>query len=374
LVRQEKLPDAQAEVEQAIALTPDWAYAHYCRSVVLEERRQFADAELSAREAVRLDPADADNYARVSAVLYRQGKWQNAHDAALEGLAHDAEHAACGNLRTMALTKLGRQNDALASVDQSLAGRPDDAMAHANKGWALLHQGQPKPALVHFREALRLDPTSDYARQGTVEALKARNPIYRLMLGYFLWMARLSDKARWGVILVGWFGAKILRDAARREPALEPYVTPILVVYTVFVLLTWFSIPLFNLLLRMSRFGRHALSRDQRASSNWFAACLAAFAGCVAWSFTTDSDTPIYAGISVLGIALPLTMIYHCDPGWPRQMMTLFTVALALVGAAAATGSALGATWVGPAWGVFVVGAILSPWMVNYLMSVTARR
>ena len=61
----------------------------------------------------------------------------------------------------------------------------------------VLHQAQPKAALEHFREALRLDPNLQYAQAGIVEALKARNPIYRWMLGYFLWMGRLSDRAKW---------------------------------------------------------------------------------------------------------------------------------------------------------------------------------
>ncbi|MDB5311521.1 MAG: tetratricopeptide repeat protein [Gemmataceae bacterium] len=46
-------------------------------------------------------------------------------------------------------------------------------------GWALLHARQPAEALTHFREALRLDPTNEWARDGLIEALKARYWVYR---------------------------------------------------------------------------------------------------------------------------------------------------------------------------------------------------
>jgi hypothetical protein len=363
-------------------LAPDEPYPHYCRSIVLEQRRQFAEAERSAREALRLNPADADNYARVAVTLFAQEKWQATLGAALAGLAYDAEHAGCQNLRTMALTKLGRQHEAVESVDESLARDPDNALSHANKGWTLLHQGQPKEALEHFREALRLDPTFDYARAGMIEALKARNPVYRWMLAYFLWMARLSDRARWGVILGGWFGAKLLGNAAQSNPAIAPWVLPLQIAYLLFVMLTWFAVPLFNLLLRFNRYGRHALSRDQRLSSNWFAACLALFAGGAAATFFTESNLPFALAIFGLGMALPLTTVYHCDPGWPRRAMGWYATGLAVIGLAVLTALVLEITdavastpsWIATLIPAFGIGAILAPWVANYLVTQTAPR
>jgi len=374
LVKQERLDEAQAEAEQAITLAPDWPQAHYCRSVVLEHRQRFADSEASAREAVRLDPADADNYARLAATLYNQAKWQSSLEAAEQGLAYDAEHAACGNLRTMALTKLGRKREAIATVDQSLARDPDDAYAHANKGWALLHQREPRQALEHFREALRLDPTLEYAKQGMVEALKARNPIYRWMLAYFLWMARLSDAARWGVILGGWFGARVLRNAARTNPELEHWINPLLILYVVFVLLTWFSMPLFNLLLRLNRFGRHALSQDQRTSSNWFGACVIGFFASVAVNMATGNPGALVAALVFLGLALPLVTMFHVDRGWPRQAMTLLVCLMAAAGLVGVCGAAAGRDWGVPFMIAFLLGFLATPWLANYLATVTVRR
>jgi tetratricopeptide (TPR) repeat protein len=374
LVHQEKLEDGQREVEQAIALAPAWAHTHNCRSLVLEHRKRFAEAEASAREAVRLDPLDADYWARLAATLFRQEKWKDAYDAALQGLQHDSENSDCTHLRTMTLTKLGRQTEAVASVDAALARDPDDAFAHTNKGWALLHQGKSREALEHFREALRIDPMSDYAKAGIVEALKARNPVYRWMLVHFLFMSRLSSAARWAVVVGGYVGARVLRDLAEMYPALAPWIQPLIIVYLVFVLMTWFAYPFFNLLLRFNKFGWYALSRDQRMASNWFGACLAVFMCAVVVNLAWDVPAAfVVAGVAV-GLALPLVTLYSCDVGWPRQVMTAFAVAMALVGIVAIALTAVDHPSASAPILLFVVGFIATPWLANYLVTQTATR
>lgn len=374
LMRQDKLPEAQQETEQAIVLDPEAGFPHYCRSIVLSHRRKHVESEQAAREAVRTEPANPDFHAQLGVTLFHQKKWQAALDACQNGLQHDAEHAGCTNLRSMTLTKLGLQSESISTADAALAQDPDNEMAHANKGWALLHEGQPRPALDHFREALRLDPNYEYAQQGIIEALKARNPIYRWMLAYFLWMARLSDRARWGVIIGGYIAARVLSNVGRNYPKLEIWIAPLLIVYLLFVLLTWFAYPFFNLLLRLNKFGRHALSRDQRASSNWFGLCvLLVIAG-----ITTDLTGISGAGflIAVFGgvMAMPLTTIYVCDAGWPRQMMTYFAIGMAVLGLSA-IGCIVASAEIGQTLlMLFALGFIASPWLVNYLASVEPTR
>lgn len=373
LMRQDKLDEAQAEVEQAIALAPDDGHAHYCRSVVLEHRRRYAEAEASIREALQLDSANADYYAQLGLVLFRQKKWQDALEMSLEGLSFDADHAGCNNLRTSALTQLGRQQEAINAVDSSLARDPDDEYAHANKGWALLHEGQPNAALEHFREALRLDPNFEYAQAGIVEALKARNIIYRWVLGYFLWMSRLSDRAKWAVILALYFISKSLSRIARNSPELAPWIAPLLILYFVFVLLTWFAVPLFNLLLRFNKFGRHALSRQQRTSSNWFAACLAVVVGGIIVQLS-GYDIGLYIAGYGLGLALPLVTIFNVEAGWPRKGMTMFAAGIALVGAAGIAAHAAGLEVASSLGIAFLLGFIATPWIANALAGVTVKR
>ena len=374
LMRQDRLPEAQAETEQAIVLAPDNPYPHYCRSIVLTHRNKFREAENAAREAIRIEPADADYHAQLSVALFQQERWQEALQSCENGLQYDAEHAGCSNMRSMALTRLGRQQESIQSVDQSLARDPDDEMAHANKGWALLHEGRHQAALEHFREALRLDPNFDYARHGIVEALKARNPIYRLLLGYFLWMARLENRARWAVIIGGYVGYRVLRGVARQNPDLQPWIMPILIVYIAFALLTWFAVPLFNLMLRLNKFGRHALSRDQRTASNWFGVCLLTTVVGIVVGLLTGRQVGFLAALYGGGLAMPLVTLFSCDHGWPRRSMTLWTIGMALVGAVGIVGELAGLRFGSPLLGLFLIGFIATPWVANYLASVTPQR
>lgn len=374
LSRREQFVDATAEAQTAIGLAPDWAYSHYCLARVMLARNRLAEADASARETVQLEPENADYWGLLASVHMSQRRWKDALVAAEEGLSHDAEHAECANLRTMALAQLGRGADATQLVDETLAKHPDNAYSHAAKGWALLQQNKPQKALEHFRESLRIDPTLEFARMGMIEALKAHNPIYRVMLGYFLWMGRLDSRVQWGVILGGYFGAKILRGAAKANPALFPWVLPILILYLAFVLLTWFADPLFNLLLRFNRYGRYALSRDQRAASQLFAGCMLTFLVAALVGLAAGVELAYFvAGFAVI-MALPLVTIFKCDVGWPRSAMTGFSGLMALAGLGAIVGIALDQEWAVGLASAFMLGFVATPWLANYLMMQTVRR
>ena len=85
-------------------------------------------------------------------------------------------------------------------------------------------------------------------------------------------MSRLPTAAQWGVVLGGYFLNRLLSAAAKTNPDLAPWLLPVRIVFFAAILLTWTADPLFNLLLRMNRFGRLALSDEQRAASTWFGA------------------------------------------------------------------------------------------------------
>jgi tetratricopeptide (TPR) repeat protein len=207
MLGQLRLNDAEYAAREAISSAPDEAFAHYAMSAVLRERRRFAEAVAAIQQAIALDPYSPNQFALLAQLRVDQREFS----AALV-----AYYAA-------------------AVVQGALDKDPENAVTHANQGWTLLHRNDPKQALEHFREALRLDPTNDWARAGIVEAMKARNPIYRVILAYFLWMSRLSGQVQTAIVLGGWFGQRVLRQAAQSNPALQPYVLPIILAYALFV-------------------------------------------------------------------------------------------------------------------------------------------
>jgi tetratricopeptide (TPR) repeat protein len=336
LNEREKFTDATAEAQQAIHFAPDFPFAHYALGRVFCDRNRYAEARAAIEEAIRLDSSDADHFALLAGIHFGEKRWAEALQAAEQGLELDAEHVGCTNLRAMALVKLGRKAEAGATIDAALAKAPENSLTHANQGWTLLERGDLKQALEHFREALRLDPTSEWARAGIVEALKARNILYAGMLKYFLWMSKLSTRAQWGIILGGYFGNRLLGTLAKSNPDLAPWVLPVRILYITFAVLTWTAYPMFNLLLRLNRFGRLALSPEQNVEANWFGASLflaiLSLAGCVAIGF----GSPWIVSLAVFGLLLlPLSGYFRCHAGWPRTTMLAVVLVLLAVGCAA---------------------------------------
>ena len=336
LVQQERLEEAEGSARQAIQLAPDHPYCHYCLGVVKIQKDDLAGARQAIEEAIRLDPEDSDYHGLRALIYLRAQRWQEALEAANEGLTHDPTHQGCLNHRAMALVKLNRHEEAHQTIGQALQRNPENEQTHANLGWTYLHKGQHQKALEHFSEALRLDPNYDYARQGLVEALKARYFLYRWLLQFFLWMSRLSPGVRGGLIIGAYVLNKVLQGVARQNPEVAPFVAPIVGFYVIFVVLTWIVEPMFNLLLQCNKYGRHALSKQQRWSSSIFGVLLlggilAGIGGLVAWY------VPLFLLALHLGLLLiPATRVLENDGKVNRRSLALVAgMALCGIGAVA---------------------------------------
>ena len=368
LMKQNRLAEAESEAREAISLDPDSAFGHFHLGQVLDQRDRLNDAAAAFREAVRLDPDDADSVAGLAGILVQQRRWDEAMEYVERGLEIEPDHDGCTNLRAMILTHTGRADEANATLEDALARDPENAWTHANRGWTLLRESRPEPAIEHFREALRLDPDMEYARIGIVEAMKARNVVYRPILRFFLWMGSLQGRAQMWLILGLFFGMRLLRKISETQPALKPVLYPVIFLYMAFVLMTWVSDPLFNLLLRLDKFGRLALSREQIRSSNWFGAALGVALVSLVAGLATGSSTLLLVALGAAALILPITAIFRCRPGWPRMVMTGYTVLLVLFMAGALYRGAT-AGFVGFA----LIGAVLSTWIGSGLSFARSR-
>ena len=386
LVERKKFDEATAEARQAVHLSPDFSFAHYAHARVLYERNHYPEAQAAIEEAIRLDSTNANYFSMLGGIHFDQRRWPAALDAAEQGLQFDPEHIGCTNLRAMAMVKLGRRAEAGTTIDAALARNPDDPVTHANQGWTYLEKGDPKKALEHFREALRLDPMNDWARHGIVEALKARNILYAWMLKYFLFMSRLSTRAQWGIVLGGYFGNRLLGSLANSNPALEPWVLPVQVLYIVFAVLTWTAYPFFNLMLRLNRFGRFALTQKQTVECNWFGLLFFLAVGSLGGCIMAGFESPWLMSLTVCGLLLlPLSGFFRCPEGWPRWVMLAALIVLLLIGA-----GAIGLMWQAylggnqfvkstanqafDLLGAFSIGVLLSTILANILMAQRPRR
>lgn len=385
LTKQERFSDAIESARIGITLSPDESYSFYAMSYVQLVRNDLKKAEAAIRVAIALSPEDADFYSQLSMIEHRKRRWKESLEAAEQGLSIDPEHIACINSRTEALVKLGRSIEADAALSSALQRSPEDAYLHANLGWSLLEQNKPDQALNHFREALRLEPELEFARLGIVEAMKARFFLYRWMLNWFLWMMKLREKMRWGIVVGSYVGFQVLRSIANNNPALAPWITPILVLYIVFAVMTWVASPLFNLVLRTNKFGRLALSSEEIRTSTWVGCCVvAALIGLVFFAITSDFFF-LMAALTAGLLIPPISRIDSCSEGWPRATISLITIGLGFLSFVIVSTSLLGFVVGGQSGntiqgigGIFffpcIVGAVATQFLINYLVSVSPRR
>ena len=377
LSARKSFPEATEAAQKAIHLAPDCSFAHYVASHVLLQRNRIPEALASVEEALRLDPFDPDFFALLGQIHLTDRRWKEAEDAAQKGLAIEPEHVECANLRAIALIKQGRKAEASATIDVALAKNPENSLTHANQGWAYLEKGEPEKALHHFREALRLDAENEWARQGIVEALKARHFIYGLMLKWFLFMAKLSPNVQWGIILAGYFGNRLLGEVAKSNPALAPYILPIRILYLAFVILTWTADPLFNLVLRTNRFGRMALSRQQIIESNFVGGSILLALVLLGCALVVGFNGFFGLGALVFAmLVIPISGTFKVQEGWPKWTMGILCSVIALAGL---IGLALGlmnraGNLVLVLMVIALIGSIASGWIVNLLGSVRVRK
>jgi len=253
LLRRDRAAEALAEANEAIRLAPTWRFGHYVLGAALLAKHDPAAAERAAREALRLGPEEADSFVLLARTRLAQRDWRGAVEHAERALALDPERVGAANVRALALTQLGERDQAASAIEGVLARDPGNAITHRNYGWNKLSAGDHRGALGHFREALRLDPNSELAKQGMVAACRARNPLYRAVLRYFLWVGRLDRRAYFAAVAVGAFGAKLLAGLARAVPATRVVVLPLLVLYASLVIVSAAAAPLSRLALRLRR-------------------------------------------------------------------------------------------------------------------------
>lgn len=367
LSEQNKHREAVESARRAIHLAPMFPYAHYVLAYVHNKQEQLAGAENAIREAIRLDPEEADYFAMLSSINLQRRRWHDALEAAQRGLYFDSEHVGCINLRAMALNQMGLSDEAAVALEGALSVEPENALTHANRGWQELHSGNYERAMTCFREALRIDAELEWAREGVVEVLKARNPIYRVMLRYFLWSSRLSSGAMWGMIIGFYFFSRLMRAAMKSNPELAPFLWPLYGLYLLFVLMTWIARPLFDLLLRLDPMGRVVLSKRQIKASNWVGGALLLAAVSLVVGVLTGMPS-FYLLAAASGImTMPIAGAFNAETPRAKKVLPVYAAvlgALALITFVFSLYNFEAALIFG---GLFLLGFFVYTWVANFL-------
>ena len=264
---QNRQEEALQTIQYAHGLRPDDDRILFYFSYILLHLRREPEAEEKVMAAIRFDPFQSSYFALLAQIQLTMKRYDEALATADQGLSIDPDDTLCLNVRAAALVKLKRADEAFATIATSLEQEPENSYTHANLGWTKLEDGRHREALDHFREALRLSPDNQHAQEGMKEAMKAKNLPYRWFLKYQFWMARLSSQYQWGFIIGIYLLYRVILYLAETVPALELFLLPIIFLYLVFALSSWFIVPLANAALYFDAHGRYALSRDERITA-----------------------------------------------------------------------------------------------------------
>lgn len=371
LIQQEKFAEALPPAQQAVAGEPDHPYYLFVLGYAWLFNNEVKKARESVQSALQLAPDSAGLFQLMAQIEYHERRWDLALYNIEKGLEFEPDNDVLINLRAMILVKLNRSAEAGDTVDSALHHNPQNAYAHANKGWVKIEQGHYQEAQESFLEALRLNPTNEHAQEGLKESIKAKNPLYRVILRYFLWVNKLSQGNQWLVIIGAYVIFRIVRSVAENNPALQPLLMPLIVLYLVFVYSSWIATPVSNLLLRLHPLGKHALTDDEKQGSNLAGLCVAASAFCwlAGWLFNVP-DLFIVGG-TLLVMMIPIGGMYSVQAGrTARQRLTWYAIFMAVAGVAIPLlGLALGQKEI-IVWGLgaFAIGAIGYGWVANYLI------
>lgn len=368
-VQGKRYEEALEYARQAVAQMPNAAWLYVVLGRILLLNQKSSEAADAVREGLRLDPTLSGLYEIKSLIAFYKDDWEGALEAAEQGLTFDPEEVDLINLRVQALVKLNRRGEAAETIHFALHHNPENPYSHASKGWVEIEHGHYDAAVSSFREALRFDPTNEYARSGLKEAIKGKNWLYRGLLRYFLWVAKLSQRNQWMLIIGLYLAYQFTIYVASQAPALQPFLTPLIVAYIVFAFSSWIARPVSNLFLQLHPLGKHALSEDERHGATAIGLLLlGALIFGLTFLFTQNLFFGKLAGMLVL-MLIPVSGRFSVNPETKaRKSLTYYVLGLAITGLAGVFANADGATT------LFLIGLFGFSWVANYLIQKEARK
>lgn len=280
---------------------------YYLLALNLANDNALPEAMEVAERGLSVAPTYADLIALLGQMKSVNKQWEEALDYANRALSIEPNHVMALNVRVAALNKLGRKEEMQSSMRETLAADPNSSYAHSNVGWAHLESREHVKAKEHFTEALRLDPNNEQARMGLLEALKAKNIFYRFFLNWMFFMAKQTEQTQWLIIVGAYFGYRYLYRAAGTYPILMP-----LVVFLAFSFYaTWMMTPLFNLLIKMDKVARYALTKEESRSANIVGVGLLLAAASFIAYWQLGGELYSLTGFFILSILIPITTYFR---------------------------------------------------------------
>ena len=299
-----------AIIQRAIQIMPHEGYYFYLLAFGHYQLDNNHSALRYLKRAVELNPYSSEFFGLWALVLLDEKDFKQALEKANEGLAVDPENITCLNARSTALNKLKRVDDAIETMQDALEKDPENAYTHTTVGWNLLEKGRHKEAADHFREALRLHPNLEGAREGLKQALKSKIPPYKWLLQYSFWINNKGKNARWAIPLGIYFGVQVIsRLSNSGGTGLATLGLIVIGLYLLFAITSWVINPLANFFLLFHKDGKYALSSREKTNAICLVIALVSGLLLVLLGLLSPGDNQenmMMAGLVTMSLGLPL--------------------------------------------------------------------
>jgi tetratricopeptide (TPR) repeat protein len=154
-----KIPEALADLDRAIALDPKNARAFRERSNSQRSAGRIDRALADANEAVRLDPDDARAFDNRGNVFNNSGQYDRAIEDYNEAIRLDPQFSLAFMDRGAAYYFKAEYERAIQDYDEAIRLDPKRDRAYANRGAAYKKLGRSEQAIADESEAIKLNPS-----------------------------------------------------------------------------------------------------------------------------------------------------------------------------------------------------------------------
>lgn len=302
---------ALQSIETAIQLRADNGYYHAIRSFILADLNRGKDSLAAAETAVSLDPEDTFALTSKAAAYCSIERWADAETWSREALTVDPDNSMAANILTNVLRLQGKSAENEIAVEKLLAANPEDSYSHMNAGWSALQKKDFRQAETHFREALRLDPESDAAREGLLESFRARSWFYRVYLSYCFFLQKFTEGRQFLFIIGGYVLYRILRGVLETINPLLALGAGLL--WLGLVLWVWLAPGIGNFLILLDRSARLALRPPETRQGIAVGGGLLLGVLCIGGGVATGYVPVLLAGIGAMASTIPASLAFDND-------------------------------------------------------------
>lgn len=326
-----QLKQALEDARTATGLMPAESFPLSLQSRILNDLDKHKEALSLAESAIALDPEFEHGWNSKCLALIGLSRWKDAEQCARTALNLDPDDETASNLLAHTLRLQNRLDESEDESNRRLAQNPDNAFSFASAGWAALQRGDVAGAEAKFKEALRIEPDMEYAREGLKHSYRARSAFFRLFLKWMFFIQSFSEKNRTLLIISLVVGFNIIKGVAS---AIHPLlVVPVVVVYYTFLFGSFLSNGLANFFMLRDPVARLSLDRSEKTEG--IAVGILVFGGLLGLiaGFMIPVLPLAAIGGTMLATALPASMLFTNPSAKGKLVFGLISFAALATGA-----------------------------------------